>query len=148
MPRLTRLIDKTGVLGAIIGSMSCSMCFPAAASLGAAIGLGFLSQWEGLFVHWLIPIFVVAALLANLMGWFSHHRWLRTVIGSAGPLLALVGDLGMTQHVLATDLARSLFYTGLVVMFLVSIWDLVNPPSRRCSTPARDRPTSRRSEVP
>ena len=65
MSGITRIIDKTGVIGAIVGSFSCAVCFPAAASLGAAIGLGFLSHWEGLFVHWLIPIFAAVALLAG-----------------------------------------------------------------------------------
>ncbi|MBU2860839.1 Mercuric resistance protein MerC, partial [Acidithiobacillus ferrooxidans] len=46
MSAITRIIDKIGIVGTIVGSFSCAMCFPAAASLGAAIGLGFLSQWE------------------------------------------------------------------------------------------------------
>lgn len=129
---LTRWADKTGVIGAIVGSFSCAMCFPAAASLGAAIGLGFLSQWEGLFVHWLIPIFAAMALLATLAGWFSHRQWQRTLLGAIGPVMALVGVFGLTLHFLGKDLARGIFYTGLVVMVLVSIWDMINPAHRRC----------------
>ena len=91
MSVITRVVDKAGVIGVIVGSFSCALCFPAAASLGAVIGLGFLSQWEGLFVHWLIPIFAAVALLANLAGWFSHHQWRRRLLGSVGPGLALVG---------------------------------------------------------
>ncbi len=133
MPAISRVIDKAGVVGAIVGSFSCAACFPAAASLGAAIGLGFLSQWEGLFVHWLIPIFAAVALLASMAGWFAHHQWYRSLLGSLGPVLVLVGVFGLTHHVLAKDLARGIFYTGLVVMFFVSIWDLVNPANRRCA---------------
>ncbi|MCR1355714.1 organomercurial transporter MerC, partial [Acidithiobacillus ferrooxidans] len=88
MSAITRIIDKIGIVGTIVGSFSCAMCFPAAASLGAAIGLGFLSQWEGLFVQWLIPIFASVALLATLAGWFSHRQWQRTLLGSIGPVLA------------------------------------------------------------
>ena len=44
MATISRVIDKTGVIGVIFGSFSCAMCFPSAASLGAAIGLGFPSQ--------------------------------------------------------------------------------------------------------
>ncbi|APZ42585.1 organomercurial transporter MerC [Acidihalobacter ferrooxydans] len=134
MSTITRIIDKTGAVGAIVGSFSCAMCFPAAASLGAAIGLGFLSQWEGLFVHWLIPIFAGVALLATLAGWFSHRQWRRTLLGSIGPVLALIGVFGLTHHFLAKDLARGIFYTGLIVMFLASIWDMINPANRRCAT--------------
>ena len=143
MSAITRILDKTGVVGAIVGSFSCAMCFPAAASLGAAIGLGFLSQWEGLFVHWLIPIFAAVALLATLAGWFSHRQWQRTLLGSIGPVLALVGVFGLTHHFLDKDLARGIFYAGLVVMFLVSIWDIVNPANRRCATDGCKTPAPR-----
>lgn len=133
MSLISRVIDKAGVVGAIVGSFSCAMCFPAAASFGAAIGLGFLSQWEGLFVHWLIPLFAALALLATLAGWYSHRQWFRVLLGSIGPALALVGVFGLTHHFLVKDVARGIFYTGLVVMFLTSIWDMVNPANRRCT---------------
>lgn len=142
MPALSRVIDKTGVIGAIVGSFSCAVCFPAVASLGAAIGLGFLSQWEGLFVHWLIPIFAAVALLANLAGWFSHRQWFRTLLGSIGPVLVLIGVFGLTHHFLAKDFARGIFYTGLVVMVLASIWDLINPANRRCDTDSSKAPVA------
>ncbi|WP_456297768.1 hypothetical protein [Candidimonas nitroreducens] len=48
--------------------MGCAACFPALASLGAAIGLGILSRWERLFVTILIPAFAALALLANALG--------------------------------------------------------------------------------
>ena len=43
--------DKFGTVGATMG---CAMCFPALASIGA-VGLGFLAQWEGLFITTLLP---------------------------------------------------------------------------------------------
>lgn len=144
MSTLTRIIDKTGVLGTLVGSFSCAMCFPAAASFGAAIGLGFLSHWEALFVNTLIPLFAGVALLATLAGWFSHRQWQRTVLGSIGPLLALLGVFGLTHHFLAKDLARGVFYSGLIVMFLASVWDMFNPAARRCDedgcTPSSSNP--------
>lgn len=133
MPAISRVIDKTGVAGAIVGSFSCAVCFPAAASLGASIGLGFLSQWEGLFVHWLIPIFAAVALVANLVGWFSHRQWRRSLLGGLGPAMALVGVFGLTHHAIAKDYARAIFYAGLVVMFLAAVWDMVNPANRHCA---------------
>lgn len=56
------------------------MCFPAIASLGAAIGMGFLSQWEGVFINTLLPLFAVLALVMNILGWFSHRQWHRSFI--------------------------------------------------------------------
>ncbi len=49
--------DKFGTVGAILATMGCAMCFPALASIGAAIGLGFLAQWKGLFITTLLPLF-------------------------------------------------------------------------------------------
>ena len=43
-------------------------CFPALASLGAAIGLGVLSPFEGVFIRVVLPIFALIALLANALG--------------------------------------------------------------------------------
>ena len=143
MPAISRVIDKAGVIGAIVGSFSCAMCFPAAASLGAVIGLGFLSQWEGLFVHWLIPIFAAVALLATLAGWFSHRQWRRTLIGAIGPIMALVGVFGLTHHALPMGVARGIFYAGLVVMAVASIWDMINPANRRCATDSCEIPAAR-----
>ena len=55
MGLMTRIADKTGALGSVVSAMGCAACFPALASFGAAIGLGFLSQYEGLFISRLLP---------------------------------------------------------------------------------------------
>lgn len=133
-----RVADKAGVIGTIVGSFGCAACFPAAASIGAAIGLGFLGQWEGLLVRIVVPIFAIVALLANLAGWFSHRQWHRALVGAVGPVLALIGAFGlmgvfgMTHGFLAANLARGTFYAGLIAMVLVAVWDLVSPGKRRC----------------
>lgn len=138
MSLTTRVADKTGVIGTIAASFGCAACFPAAASIGAAIGLGFLGQWDGLFVRFLIPVFAIVALLANLAGWFSHHQWQRALTGSIGPVLALIGAfglmgvLGMTHGFLAANVARGTFYAGVIIMILAAPWDLIRPASRRC----------------
>ncbi len=49
--------DKFGTVGAIVATMGCAMCFPALVSIGAAVGLGFRAQWEGLFITTLLPLF-------------------------------------------------------------------------------------------
>jgi len=78
---VTRIGDKAGSIGALVSAMGCAMCFPAIASLGAAIGMGFLSQWEGVFINTLLPLFAVLALAMNILGSF---------IGSIGPILVLL----------------------------------------------------------
>lgn len=144
----TRAADKAGVVGVIVASFGCAGCFPAVASLGAAIGLGFFGQWEGFLVRVLVPIFAIVALLANLAGWFSHRQWRRALLGAVGPVLALIGAFGlmgvfgMTRGFLPANVARGTFYAGLIVMLLVAAWDLVSPGRRRC------RPNGVESSIP
>ena len=93
MSVMTRVADKAGALGSIVSAMGCGACFPALASLGAALGLGFLSQFEAVFVTVLLPLFAALALLANALGWFSHRQWQRSVLGMIGPAIVLVSSL-------------------------------------------------------
>ncbi len=68
MGLITRIADKAGSLGSIVSAMGCAACFPAIAGFGAAIGLGFLSEYEGLFISRLLPLFAIVVLLANALG--------------------------------------------------------------------------------
>lgn len=87
--RVFSLFDKTGAIGAIVAAMGCASCFPALGALGAAIGLGFLAQFEGVFINTLLPVFAAIALAANLLAWFSHGKLLRLLAGIAGPSMVL-----------------------------------------------------------
>jgi mercuric ion transport protein len=125
-----RIADKAGFLGAFISAMGCAVCFPALASFGTAIGLGFLTRWESLFITTLIPVFALLALAANVLGWRIHRQTQRLVLGVIGPLLVLSAVLLMRFAHVRT---ASLLYVGLAFMLAVSVWDLVSPPARRSS---------------
>jgi len=125
---ITRIGDKSGALGAIVATMGCAMCFPALASIGAAIGLGFLSQWEGLFVNTLLPVFAWIALIANALGWISHRQWHRSIIGMVGPVIVLLSMYPWFKYGWSTWT----LYGGLALMLAVAIWDLISPAHRRC----------------
>ncbi len=127
---IPRLADKAGALGAIVSTMACGMCFPALASIGAALGLGFLAQWEGLFVNTLLPLFAWIALGANALGGLSHRQWRRSLAGVVGPSIVLLSlypwfDYGWSTWTL---------YDGLFLMLAGAVWDLVSPPHRRCGS--------------
>lgn len=125
----TRIGDKAGSVGVLVSAIGCASCFPALASLGAAIGLGFLSQWEGLFITTLLPLFAGLALLVNALGWLNHRQWRRTALSLIGPVLMLAAVFLMLAHGWRSGW---LLYIGLALMFGVSIWDLVSPANRRC----------------
>ncbi len=121
---LTRTADKAGVLGAIVAAIGCTACFPVLGSLGAAIGLGFLSQYEGTFIRYLLPLFAMIGLVANLVAGLRHRHWPRMFVGIIGPLLVLAAALLMSLYGIR---AEWLLYIGLTLMVVVSIWDLISP---------------------
>lgn len=121
--------DKAPALGGIVAAMGCSVCFPALASLGAAIGLGFLTQWENLFMFTLMPIFAWVALLINALGWFSHRQCHRSLIGAVGSVLILLSLYPWNKWTL---------YGGLALMVGAALWDLVSPAYRRCNSEGRE----------
>lgn len=123
MKIMTSVADKTGSLGALVSAAACPACFPALASLGAALGLGALAQYEALFVTRLLPLFALAALLANGLAWFSHRHWRRSARGIAGPATVLVA---IALLLLGLPLAQQLLYAGLVLMVTNSVCDLVS----------------------
>ncbi len=134
MGLITPVANKAGALGTIVSAMGCASCFPAIASLGAAIGLGFLSQYEGLFIRILLPAFAAVALLANALGWLSHRQWRRTALGLIGPVLVLAAVFLMRAYGLQSGWV---LYPGLAFMVGVSVWDFVSPANRRCELPPK-----------
>jgi len=127
----SRLFDKTCVLGTLIAAMGCASCFPALGSLGAALGLGFLAQFEGIFINTLLPVFAAIALGANLLSFLSHRVWYRALAGITGPTMVL-----LTMYPLwAYDWSTDLLYAGIALMVLVSMWDILSPAKRLCSGP-------------
>jgi mercuric ion transport protein len=132
MALTARIADKAGFLGALVSAMGCASCFPALASLGAAIGLGFLTRWEGLFITTLIPLFALLAMIANAVSWRSHRQTHRLLLGLIGPFLVLAAALLMRFAHIGT---AALLYVGLAFMLAMSVWDLVVPPNRHCVAP-------------
>lgn len=127
---LTSIFDKTGALGSLTAAMGCASCFPALGTLGASLGLGFLAQYEGIFLNTLLPIFATIALAANVFSFFSHRIWYRGLTGIAGPSMVL-----LTMYPLwAYDWSTNLLYFGIIVMLIVSVWDIVSPPRKVCSS--------------
>jgi len=140
---LIRLGDKSGALGALVSTMGCAACFPAMASIGAAIGLGFLSRWEGLFVNTLLPLFAWIALGANALGWFSHRQWHRSLAGVIGPAIVLLSLYPWFKYGWSTWT----LYGGLALMLTVAVWDLVSPAHRRCGPDSCEVPVKHDGKV-
>ena len=125
---LARVGDKTGSFGALISAAGCAFCFPAIASLAAALGLGFLSQWEGLFINTLLPLFAWITLVINALGWFSHKQWHRSLLGMLGPVFLLLSLYPLFQYGWSTYIT----YSALGLMVAISLWDIFSPANKHC----------------
>ncbi len=121
---LSKIGESSGALGSVISAMGCAMCFPAIASIGAALGLGFLEQWEGLFLHTLMPLFALLALVVNGLGWLAHRNLVRSLIGMAGPVLVLLA----LYPLFMSDFRNAILYTGLALMVGFALWDIFIRP--------------------
>ncbi|MGQ3970504.1 MerC family mercury resistance protein [Klebsiella pneumoniae] len=101
--------------------MGCAARFPALASFGAAIGLGFLSQYEGLFISRLLPLFAALAFLGERAG------LVRVIGNGCASLLGMIGPaivFAATVWLLGNWWTANLMYVGPALMIGVSICGL------------------------
>jgi mercuric ion transport protein len=125
---ITHFGDKFSSLGAVLSAMGCAMCFPAIASLGGALGLSFLAQWEWDLIEIYLPAFAVIALVINALGYLSHKQIMRSLLGMVGPVLLLLSLYPFFQYAWSTYVT----YSALGIMVAVSIGDFIYPANRRC----------------
>ena len=125
---ISRLFDKTGAIGVLIATMGCASCFPALGSLGAALGLGFLAHYEGVFINTLLPVFAWLGLLANTILFINHKVFYRFIAGIIGPVMILLTMGPLWIYAWSTYL----LYAGIVIMLLVSLWDVISPARSSC----------------
>ena len=121
-------LDNVGTLGVWVAALSCPACFPALISLASALGLGFLSTFEGIAINYLLPFFALLVLLSNLYSWYQHRNHFRGLLSVLSPILIL-----LVLYIFWTfSWSRQLFYIVLFFMPLVAIFDLVKPAATRC----------------
>jgi len=131
MGRVVGALDKIGVGGVMIAALSCAACFPALGALAAALGLGFLSQLEGLAINRLLPIFAVVAFAVNAYSWSQHRVHWRGILSVIGPTSILATLYPLWQYGWSTYL----FYSALVLMLVVSVSDLIWSAQITCPIP-------------
>ena len=119
----SKIADKIGSGGVWLAALSCTACFPALGSLASALGLGFLSPFEGIAVNILLPTFASIALLANAYNWYKHKSTVRGLLGTIGPAAVLLTLYPLWQY----GWSSYLFYFGIVLMVVMSILDVVKP---------------------
>ena len=120
---IQKITDKCSSGGVWLAALSCTACFPALGSLSSALGLSFLSHFEGVAINILLPVFTSISLLVNLYGWYKHKQLVRGTLGATGPIAVLLTLYPLWQYGWSTYL----FYAGIGLMLFMSILDLIKP---------------------
>jgi mercuric ion transport protein len=122
-----KLIEKLGSGGVVFAALSCTACFPALGGIASALGLGFLSHFEGIAINILMPTFAVIGLLGGAFSWFTTQSPTRGLLSVIGPLAILLTLYPFWQY----DWSSYLFYAGVSLMIIMSILEIFIP-TRRC----------------
>lgn len=126
MKAFPKVADKFASIGTLIAAMGCAGCFPALGSLAAALGLGFLSSYERLFITALLPGLAGLALCINIYYWWWHRIHWRGVLSITGPTVVLIS----LYPIWYVEWNSYLFYAGVILMLTMSTLDFVKPPGR------------------
>ncbi len=120
---LSKLIEKLGSSGVLFAALSCTACFPALGGIASALGLGFLSQFEGMAINILMPIFAAIGLLAGIYKWYRSRSHIRGFLTVFGPSLVLLTLYPLWQYAWS----NYLFYAGLSLMIIMSFLEIIIP---------------------
>ena len=120
---MNKILDKVGSGGVWLAALSCTACFPALGSLASALGLGFLSHFEGIAVNTLLPLFAALALLVNFYNWYQLKHMVRGIVSVIGAITVLLTLYPLWQY----NWSTYLFYFGISLMVVMSVWDIVKP---------------------
>lgn len=126
----TGVFEKSGVLGTIIASMSCGFCFPFLASLGASLGIGFLSKFEAFFIVTMIPLLAWFIIAMQIYAWINHRKYTYLLFGLLGPVTFLI----LKHFFWIEEWRTEVYYVALTSMVLYSVFTIFKPPVRTCCT--------------
>ena len=122
-PMFRQIVEKVGSAGTWLSALSCTACFPLLGTLSTTMGLGVLSQFEGIAINILLPIFATLGLIGNAVNWRIHKRHLRGLLSTIGPIAVLLTLYPLWQYGWSTYL----FYASLMLMITMSIIDIFKP---------------------
>jgi len=120
MISIESVLEKVGAGGVVIATLGCTACFPALGALAAALGLGFLSPFEGALINALLPLFALCVLVVNGYGWYKNRVHWRGLLSVIGPLVILATLYPLWQY----GWSVYVFYGALMLVLTVSIADL------------------------
>lgn len=123
-----KFLAALGNIGVLVSAGGCGFCFPALGALGTSLGLGILSQFEGILITYLLPIFAALSLLIAFIAWVRYPKNIRLAGAMLGPIIVLA-----TLYLFWPYSWRNiLFYSGLIIMSIVGLSNIIWPPVKDC----------------
>jgi mercuric ion transport protein len=126
--KVSDIFEKTGVLSTVVASMSCGFCFPFLASLGASLGIGFLSEFEAFFIVTAIPILAWFIIAMQIYVWIKHKKNIYLFFGLLGPITILI----LKHFFWIEEWRTEVYYLALASMLIYSVFTIVKPPIKAC----------------
>jgi len=105
-----RFNDRNTALGAITSALFCPVCFPALAGIASALGLSFLTKYEGIFLIFFF-VFMLISLYSIWSGFRQHEVKLPLLLSGGGALLILGSFFKLIP-------IYSFIYAGLVLLII------------------------------
>jgi len=126
--KVSSVFEKTGVLSTILASMSCGFCFPFLASLGASLGIGFLSEFEAFFITTMIPVLAWFIIAMQFYAWYKHRKNIYLFFGLLGPVTILI----LKHFFWMAEYRTEIYYIALATMVIYSVFSIFKPPLKTC----------------
>ena len=126
--KISDMFEKTGVLSTVVASMSCGFCFPFLASLGASLGIGFLSEFETFFIVTAIPVLAWFIVAMQIYAWTKHKKNIYLFFGLLGPITILI----LKHFFWIAEWRTEVYYLALASMLIYSVFTLIKPPIKSC----------------
>jgi hypothetical protein len=112
--RAFSLFDRIGSLGVLFAAVACPACFPLFAAISAAVGLGALGRFEGVFFY-LLQAFAVLSLIGLVASYRQHHR--------LAPLLTGAASVAALVYAFYDSFSYSAVYGGLFGLLGATVWN-------------------------
>lgn len=81
MTQLLKSLDRIGSIGALIAAVAAPCCFPLFAAIGAGLGLGALSQYEGVILY-IFQGFAAITLIGLFLSFLRHRNIAPLLLGT------------------------------------------------------------------
>ena len=114
MTQWLKSLDRIGSIGSLIAAVAAPCCFPLFATIGTALGLGALSQYEGTILY-IFQGFAAVTVIGLLVSFLKHRNVAPLLLGTVACIL-----LGYHFY---RSFSLAALYGGLFALIAATFWN-------------------------